>query len=92
MRKLARLLPLGLLLLPGCIFNVTDDGWYDDDEHRPSYEQRLSQLDRRVRDLESCMATCSADCCKEKDAPKEASKDAKPTAEVQEIHAPAKPK
>jgi hypothetical protein len=85
MRKLARLLPLAaLLLLPGCIFAVTDDGW---DDERPSYDQRLSQLDRRVRDLEMSMTGCQAECCKDKAPAKDSKASAAPAAHVQEIHA-----
>ena len=85
MRKLAPLLALSLLLLPGCILAVHDGAW--DDEGQPSYESRFAQLDRRVRDLEQGLATCTAECCQTKDAK---AHDAKgPQAQVQEIHAPA---
>jgi hypothetical protein len=67
MRRVARLLPLSVLLLPGCILAVHDHrDWDDDHDHSPksSLEQRVSELEHRVHDLQECMENCTAGCCK----------------------------
>ena len=90
MRKLARLLPLALVLLPGCVFHVHDGEW--DDDGRPSMQKRLDQLDHRVRDLEAAMAHSpphgSTMHGTGTGQPGPGAPSA-PKAEVQEVHAPA---
>jgi hypothetical protein len=80
MRKLARLIPLALVLLPGCVFHIRDEGDWDDD--RPSLQKRLDQLDHRVRDLEQAMA---------QDSGMHGKSMGTPGVSVQELHAPAAP-
>ena len=89
MRKLARLIPLALVLLPGCVFHVYDKDW--DDDGRPSMQKRLDQLDHRVRDLEEAMAQSSTmhGTGTGHPAPAAAAASGAPKAEVQEVHAPA---
>jgi hypothetical protein len=73
MRRVARLLSLSALLLPGCILAV-HDGKYDDDHyHAPksSLEQRVAELEHRVHDLQECMENCTAGCCKPEGEDKE---------------------
>jgi hypothetical protein len=69
MRKLARLLSLSVLLLPGCILVAHDSDWDDGHYHgpKPPLEQRVAELERRVHDLQECMENCSAGCCKGED-------------------------
>lgn len=63
MRRLTRILPLAVLLLPGCVLAIGNDG--DGHKHGPqSIEQRVSELEHRVHEMEQCMASCSMDCCK----------------------------
>jgi len=65
MRKFARVLALSTLLLPGCVLAVRDGAWDEDGHHprMPPLEQRVAELDRRVRELEECMAACPMSCC-----------------------------
>ena len=57
MRRLTRILPLAVLLLPGCVLAIGGDS----DGHRRGpqpLEQRVADLERRVHDMEQCMASC----------------------------------
>jgi hypothetical protein len=64
MRSLTRILPLAVLLLPGCVLAI---GGGDGDGHKRGpqpLEQRVAELERRVHDMEQCMSSCSMECCK----------------------------
>jgi hypothetical protein len=67
MRRVARLLSLSVLLLPGCILVAHDHDWDDGHSHpapKSSLEQRVSELEHRVHEMQECMENCTAGCCK----------------------------